>query len=68
MSTSDRLPIGFKVEVLDLGLGRFDVSVNHLGYRVAYCVRTFSSPDHALAVGISSANALADRVDRGFKL
>ena len=68
MKVNQRLPKGFKVQVLDLGLGRFDVSVNHLGFRVAYFVRSFTSPGQARAVGISSANALADCVRRGIKL
>jgi len=68
MKIKQRLPKGFQVSVSDQGLGRFAVSVSHLGQRVAYFWRNFGSPLHAREVGISSAIALADCLQRGIKL
>jgi len=68
MSETQRLPKGFKVIVNDLGLGRFAVTVNHLGRRVAFFWRNFASRVHARQTGVSSAIALADCLQRGIKL
>lgn len=68
MKAKQRLPKGFEVRVNYLGAGRFDVSVNHLGYRVAYFVRSFASPLQARQTGVASAIALADYVKRGVQL
>ena len=68
MNLNQRLPKGFQVSVSHQGLGKFAVSVNHLGRRVAYFWRHFASPLHAREVGVSSAIALADCLRRGIKL
>ena len=68
MSTKLRLPKGFKVIVSDLGLGRFAVSINHLGRRVGFFLRSFASAVHARNTGVASAIALADCLQRGIKL
>jgi hypothetical protein len=63
-----RLPKGFQVSVSDQGLRKFAVSVSHLGQRAAFFSRNFASPLHAREVGVSSAIALADCLQRGIKL
>jgi hypothetical protein len=68
MKSIQRVPRGFRVQVNHLGLGRFDVSVSHLGQRVAFFARGFASRMEARQTGISSAVALADCVQRGVKL
>ena len=68
MNKKHRLPKGFKVIVSDLGPGRFAVSINHLGRRVAFFWRDFASAVHARDTGVASAIALADCLQRGIKL
>jgi hypothetical protein len=68
MNVNQRLPKGFKVIVSDFGLGRFAVSVNHLGRRVGFFWRNFASPGQARETGVASAIALADCLQRGIKL
>ena len=68
MSANPRLPKGFKVVVSDHGLGRFAVSVTHLGRQVGFFWRNFASPLHAWETGVASAIALADCLERGIKL
>ena len=68
MKNNQRLPKGFKVSVNEQGLGRFSVTVNHLGRRVAYFWRNFPSSIHARQTGVASAIALSEFVQRGIKL
>jgi hypothetical protein len=68
MKKSHRLPKGFQVQVNEIGMGKFAVTINHIGQDVALFWRNFASPAHAWETGAASATALADCVRRGIKL